>query len=229
VQRLQARNDSAYSYCFAPFYRNLIIELYRKNSIWVDTSPDHIIDVGFSKATAEKLTHDFRSWIESNRDRIHALRLLFAVGEKQTPLLLADLEDLLSEMKKADARYTVDSLWRNYSILAPEQCQKLDKKGTVIADVIQLVKYAMKVESHLQRFNGIARQRFELWLGRKKKAGIEFSEEQRKLLNKIAELIAEYLTYELADIREHDGALVAQCKKAGLSGYEKELYNALVA
>ena len=132
-------------------------------------------------------------------------------------------------MKKADARYTVDSLWRNYSILAPEQCQKLDKKGTVIADVIQLVKYAMKIESHLQRFNGIARQRFELWLGRKKKAGIEFSEEQRKLLNKIAELIAEYLTYELADIREHDGALVAQCKKAGLSGYEKELYNALVA
>ena len=58
---------------------------------------------------------------------------------------------------------------------------------------------------------------------------IEFSEEQRTLLNKIAELIAEYLTYELADIREHDGALVAQCKKAGLSGYEKELYNALVA
>lgn len=229
VQRLQARNDSAYSYCFAPFYRNLIIELYRKNSIWVDTSPDHIIDVGFSKATAEKLTHDFRSWIESNRDRIHALRLLFAVGEKQTPLLLENLEDLLREMKKADARYTVDSLWRNYSILAPEQCQKLDKKGTVIADVIQLVKYAMKIESHLQRFNGIARQRFELWLGRKKKAGIEFSEEQRKLLNKIAELIAEYLTYELADIREHDGALVAQCKKAGLSGYEKELYNALVA
>ncbi len=229
VQRLQAHKSSAYAYCFAPSYRNQIIELYRKNSIWVDTSPDGPIEVGFSKATAEKLTQDFRNWIGANKDRIHALQLLFTVGEKQEPLLLADLEELVAEMKKADAQYTVDTLWRNYSILVPERCQRLDAKGTVIADVIQLVKYAMQAESDLKRFNGIARQRFELWLGRKKKAGIEFTEEQRRLLNKIAELIAEHLTYELADIREHDGALVAQCKKAGLSGYEKELYNALVA
>lgn len=229
VQRLQAHEGATYSYCFASPKRELILNLYRKNTIWVDPSPDNVIEVGFSKATAESLTQGFHNWLKENKERLNALRLLFAVGERQTPLLLSDLEELLEEMRMADAQYTIDTLWRNYSILSPEKCQRLDVKGTVVADVIQLVKYAMQKEQELKRFNGVARQRFELWLGRKKKAGVEFSEEQRRLLGRIAELIADHLTYELADIREHDGALVSQCRKAGLADYEKEIYNALVA
>lgn len=229
VSRLQGSMASCYAYCFDAIKRAAILELHRRNSIFIDSSADAIIDAGFSQESARLLTDEFRLWIEQNTPTIKALQLIFAVSEKQVPLLYSDLAELLKLLREYNAQFTTDTLWRNFSILHPDACQVLDKEGTKAADIIQLVKYAAKKESALVRFSGLARKRFELWLGRKKNAGIEFSESQRLILGRIAELIASHLTYSGPDFKIHDPSLIPQAKVAGIQQYISELYNALVS
>ena len=91
------------------------------------------------------------------------------------------------------------------------------------------MKKIIKKGDKLERFSGVARQRFELWLGRKKKAGIEFSPRQKELLRKVGETVADYLTYSPAEFRVHDETLMPQCLVVGVTPYINEIYNALVA
>ncbi len=229
ISRIQANLYNTYSYCFSFLNREAILSLHRKNSILVDSTTDTLISTGFTVESAQRLTDEFREWIEQNTPTVKALQLIFAVGEKQVPLLYSDLADLLKKLREYNAQFTPDSLWRNFSILKPSDCQVLGKEGAKAADIIQLVKYAMKKESTLLRFSGVARQRFELWLGRKKNAGVVFSDIQREILGRIAELIASNLTYFPVDFKIHDASLIPQAKNAGVGQHINEIYNSLVS
>ena len=229
VNRLREGGRESYSHCFEPSYRSQIIELYHKNAIWLDNTPDILEGVGFSQEIARELTREFRMWLELNQSKLKALQLIYAVSERQMPLLQADLIELVNEMKKFDARFTPDNLWRNYYILNPEKCQALETSRTTLGDIIQLVRYAMEKEAELVRFGGIARQRFELWLGRKKKAGVEFSPSQRELLRRIGEMISDHLIYSPAEFKVHDHTILPQCEKYGVDIYVNELYHTIVA
>ena len=229
ISRIQANLYNTYSYCFSFLNREAILSLHRKNSILVDSTTDTLISTGFTVESAQRLTDEFREWIEQNTPTVKALQLIFAVGEKQVPLLYSDLAELLKKLREYNAQFTPDSLWRNFSILKPSDCQVLGKEGAKAADIIQLVKYAMKKESTLLRFSGVARQRFELWLGRKKNAGVVFSDIQREILGRIAELIASNLTYFPVDFKIHDESLIPQAKNAGVGQHINEIYNSLVS
>lgn len=227
--RLREGAQEASSHCFSPLHREQILALYRKQAMWLDPTPDILEGVGFSQEIAHHVTDSFRTWLEAHQAKLKALELIFSVGEKQVPLLQADLRELVDEMKKEDARFTPDNLWRNFYILSPERCQTLEKTRTSVGDVIQLVKYAMGRCDKLERFSGVARQRFELWLGRKKKAGVEFSPRQKELLRKIGETVADYLTYRRAEFCVHDASFIPQCVKNGVDSYIQEIYLTLVA
>lgn len=229
AMRLREGANERCAHCFSPLHREQIITLYRKQAMWLDPTPDTVEGVGFSQEIARELTAGFMVWVENNQHKIKALELIFAVGEKQVPLLQADLRALVEEMKREDARFTVNNLWRNYYILEPTRCQSLEKTRTALGDIIQLVKYALGRSDKLERFSGVARQRFELWLGRKKKAGVEFSPHQKELLRKVGETVADYLTYSPAEFRVHDATLMPQCLVAGITPYISEIYNVLVA
>lgn len=229
INYLTQQESSAYAYCFDAVHRAAILELHRRNAIWIDSTTDVLIDVGFSQEQAQALTNEFRAWIEANKPNVKALQLIFEVGQRQIPLLKSDLLELVELLKRANAQFTIENLWRNFSILHPLDCPVVDKGVTNHADIIQLVRYAMGLESTLLRFSGLARKRFELWLGRKKKAGIEFSDMQRALLGKMAELMIAHQTYSPADFKTHDAALYPQAVKAGVKNYISELYQTLVS
>ena len=229
VTRLRQDDAAAYGYCFDACHRAAILELHRRNAIWIDSTEDTLIDVGFTQEQAEILTAEFRAWIQANKPFVKALQLIFEVGQKQIPLLKSDLVELIELLKRANAQFTVETLWRNFSILNPKDCSASESTQSSPADIVQLIRYAMGLEAKLARFSGAARQRYELWLGRKKNAGVEFSDSQRVLLSKIAELIISNLAYSAADFKTHDHSLYPQAVDAGLKPFIPELYNTLVS
>jgi hypothetical protein len=137
--------------------------------------------------------------------------------------------ELIELLKRANAQFTVEPLWRNFSILNPKDCAASESNQSNPADIVQLIRYAMGLEAKLARFSGVARQRYELWLGRKKNAGVEFSDSQRVLLSKIAELIISNLAYSAADFKTHNQSLYPQAVDAGLKPFIPELYKTLVS
>lgn len=229
INYLTQEEASAYAYCFDACHRAAILELHRRNAIWIDSTADVLLDVSFSQEYAQALTNEFRAWIEANKPNVKALQLIFEVGQKQMPLLKSDLMELIELLKRANAQFTVEPLWRNFSILNPKDCASSESNQSNPADIVQLIRYAMGLEAKLARFSGVARQRYELWLGRKKNAGVEFSDSQRVLLSKIAELIISNLAYSAADFKTHNQSLYPQAVDAGLKPFIPELYNTLVS
>ncbi len=59
-----------------------------------------------------------------------------------------------------------------------------------LTEVVSLVRFALGYDAILEPFGDEVEQRFNLWIGREKKAGRDYSEEQMEWLKAIAGFIA---------------------------------------
>lgn len=74
-----------------------------------------------------------------------------------------------------------------------------------LTNLIQLVKFAIGKDAELVEFSSVANARFELWLGRQKKRGLEFSAEQLEFLRLIKDFIVTNSCLNANDIQEFLG------------------------
>lgn len=176
-----------------PKVRKIILEIRRQGEQVIDeVTQDQLLHAGFSeqaKAQAQRMVRDFEKWLADNKEEIEALKILYSVPYRRR-LTFEAVRELAKTIERPPRSWTPQRLWDAY--------EKLDRdrvKGRAadrqLADVVSIIRYALKQEPILEPFSEHVRQRYENWLAQQQNRGRKFSTEQRQWLELIRDTISE--------------------------------------
>ena len=113
-----------------------------------------------------------------------------------------------------------------YATLQPDKVDKLknELEKEALTNLIQLVRYALKITGELKSLHATAKQRFELWCGQTQRG--ELSPTQRNIAKKIANYIVSNGNCTRKDLLnlESKGFVLEACQTFGSA---KEVDNTL--
>jgi type I restriction enzyme R subunit len=183
---------------YNPDFRNLLLEIKRKNEQIIDTvSSDAVIESAFSAEALEKaksLVASFKQFIEDNKDEITALQILYS-RPYRAPLKFENIKELADTINKPPHHWTEDNLWAAYAAL--EKSKVHGASGArIMTDLVSLVRFALEQENELVPFPEKVDVNFKAWLAQQEK---EFDEEKLHWLEMIKDHIAGNLSIETDD------------------------------
>lgn len=177
-----------------------------------EISIDRIVGAGFDLEKAKATARRFRDFIEENKDRLTALQILYSRPAAAERLTYAHLQELAHALTSPPRVLDTAIVWQAYKRLdaAKVRGEPMEK---VLTELVALVRYAIGQTDALESFAAGVEQRFNLWIGRQKKAGREFSDEQMRWLQLIKRFIAQNVEIAPRDMLEaptftHEGGLV---------------------
>ena len=185
----------------SPELRNLLIDLKRMSEVVIDQhSPDVVISTGFDENAAKEMITSFEKFLEEEKDQIVALSILYSKPEAQKKLTYESLEELQSAMMRPPWLLQPPALWNAYRRLQGDKVRGNPAK--VLTDIVSLVRFAIGSTETLAPLSMDMAGRFNLWLGREKKAGRVYSQEQLAWLEAIRDHLAANIELSLKDLQE---------------------------
>lgn len=228
-------DDACAPFDAAPL-RNLLKEIKQKSDIIIDeVTTDELLSADFDQKHAKERISSFKTFIEENKDEITALQILYNQSYATQRLTYAAIKELVQKLTTPPHYLTTADVWQAYKRLdaAKVRGAPVDKQLT---EIVSLVRFALGQDALLEPFGDKVEQRFNLWLGREKKAGREYSNEQLDWLKTIVSLVAANAEISPSDFMEvpglsdKGGLLKArELFGTGLNGMLDELQGALVA
>jgi type I restriction enzyme R subunit len=196
-----------------PALRQLLKYAKQRAEMVIDEiSIDRIVGVGFDLQKAKATTQRFRDFIEENKDRLTALQILYSRPAAAERLTYAHLQELAHALTGPPWVLDTALVWQAYKRLdaAKVRGEPMEK---VLTELVSLVRFAIGQTDALESFAVGVEQRFNLWIGRQKKAGREFTDEQMRWLQLIKCFIAQNVDIAPRDFLEaptftHEGGLV---------------------
>jgi type I restriction enzyme R subunit len=195
-----------------PALRQLLKDLKQRAEMVIDEiSIDQVLGADFDLNRAEETTRRFRTFIEDNKDRLIALQILYGQPAATQRLAYADLQELAAALIRPPWVLDTARVWQAYKRLDAAKVRGAPMEK-VLTELVALVRYALGQTDALESFSVGVEQRFNLWIGRQKKAGREFSEEQVRWLALIKRFIAQNVEIAPRDLLEaptftHEGGL----------------------
>lgn len=186
-----------------PKLRNRILEVRNSYEQTIDTvTPDQIVDAGYSrdaKARATKTVTDWKAFIETNRDELTALQILFSkpVGKR---LSFAEIRELANAISRPPRNWTPERIWDAYETL--EKSRVRGHGGRVLTDLVSLVRFTLEDEEELIPWSDIINERYEAWLAEQESKGLIFNESQKQWLGMIKDQIAGSMTVNFTDLMD---------------------------
>ena len=173
-----------------PTFRQVILELSEKSKIYIDDmSTDKVISVDKNKEKASLIVKSFKEFIEENKDEITALSIIYNASYQQRHLSYENIAELHEKLRLAHPPLALADIWRAYEVMEQDKVQHVSRPEKLLTNIIQLVRFSLGFDEKLEDFGKVASSRYELWLGRQKRAGIEFTEEQKVWLDRIKDYI----------------------------------------
>jgi type I restriction enzyme, R subunit len=108
------------------------------------------------------------------------------------------LKELEKKLRDNHAAWTEDRLWDAFTVTAPDKVKGRTQAGR-FADLVALVRFALRQQPVLAPFADSVSERFNEWLADKAEAGTAFTTEQLAWLNLIRDHIATSLSIEPED------------------------------
>jgi type I restriction enzyme R subunit len=216
--------------------RNLIKTIKKKTDIVIDElTADHVTAAGYDLKQAERRTTSFREFIEANKNALLALQILYSQPYPKRRLTYASIRELATRLTDPPHHLTTADVWQAYKRLQATLVRGAPS-DKVLTDIISLVRFATGQADVLEPYAARVEQKFNLWIGRQKKAGRDFDEDQMNWLRAIKDYLAANVEIAPADLM-HDspfsdwGGVVAARKLFGaeLNGMLDELTEALAA
>lgn len=176
--------------------RKKLLELKHGYMVKTNDDPDNLIYSGFSKEEAGSFIKNFESYLEENKDRIEALRIIYNSEDKLiTHNMLIELRDaLLAE----NPSYNAPRIWKNYSVLDDNI---KEPSVNVLTNLIQIVRFAYKKSSKLISLAGSYASRFNLYCGQTQR---QLTEAQKEVMKKIAQYVINDGALSVIEINEVD-------------------------
>ncbi|MBY0307930.1 MAG: DEAD/DEAH box helicase family protein [Phycisphaerales bacterium] len=206
-KQLEAAERALIKEAIKPFYdpklRDLLLQIKQENDQTIDrVSKDEVLVAGYSQAALDKAKskiEDFKKFIAAHKDELTALQVFYG---QATPdrLKFRDLKELAEQIKRPPLSATPEELWRCYEAL--EKSKVTGKGGQIVTDLVSLIRHTLQPGEPLTPFADVVRQRYSAWRAQQAKAGVVFTDEQNKWLDKIAEHIATSLTIEMDDFQD---------------------------
>lgn len=170
--------------------RNLLKDIKRQSDIVIDeVTTDEVRSAGFDLRHAEERITSFKTFIDQNKDELTALQIIYNQSYATQRLTYAAIKELAQAMKEPPHHLLPADIWQAYKRLnaASVKGAPVDQQLT---EIVSLVRFALGYDSVLEPFATKVEQRFNLWIGREKNAGREYTEEQMGWLRTIAGFIA---------------------------------------
>ena len=202
--RKQLVNQAAKPLAANPALRNLILGIKKSYEQIIDTlNEDRLLEAGPAEVVRERalrMVQSFEQFLREHKDEIEVLQILYskpyAVG-----LSLKQVKALATLIEKpidGSPRLTPDQLW-----LAYERIDAAHVRGSrteVAADLVNLVRFALKQKSELQPRRAEVESRFTAWLQQQQNAGVIFEQDQLRWVEAIRDHIASSLAVEPEDL-----------------------------
>jgi type I restriction enzyme R subunit len=220
----------------APATRNLLKDLKQKSDIVIDEiTTDEMLGAAFDKQKAEQTITSFREFMAQNRDQLTALQILYNQPRGRQRLTYAAIRELVQRLGDPPRYLTTATVWQAYKRLDAARVRGAPVDDQ-LTEVVSLVRFALGQSEALEPFGTVVERRLNLWLGREKKAGRDYSPEQEQWLRAIAACIAanaEIAPRDFQDapsLADRGGLLKArELFGTGLNDMLDELQTALVA
>lgn len=159
---------------------------------------DELTYTGFSKEESETYIQTFEKYMDDNKDKIEALRIIY--NEEDIPITHKMLEDLQTNLLKANGMYKPSYIWQNYKVVkADDSIVPLESKNELeaLTNLIQIARYVYgKSKTLTSLFRGW-RRGFNLYTTPQHRT---LDDEQIKLMEVIAEYIVQNGAVEQTDI-----------------------------
>ena len=173
---------------------------------------DTLISTGFSVENAQETITKFEEYVQTHRDEEEALRIIAEnTGE---PITYAMLEDLKKKFLAANSQFSIDNLWHSYKVVNQDTVVpfKDATEKEALTNLIQLVRFSLKMIPELRSLTSLAAQRFELWCGQNQRDIL--SETQRYIAREITNYVVSNGYGSRAAFAERNKSLLIQAKKA---------------
>lgn len=172
---------------------------------------DTIISTGFSVENAQETVTKFEEYVQTHRDEEDALRIIAEnTGE---PITYAMLEDLKKKFLTVNSQFSIDNLWHSYKVVNQDIVVpfKDTAEKEALTNLIQLVRFSLKMIPELRSLTSLAAQRFELWCGQNQRDTL--SETQRYIAREITNYVVSNGYGSRAAFAERNKSLLIQAKK----------------
>ena len=215
--------------------RQGLVAAKARTDVKIDTiSTDEVISSGYDEAQAQSTVERFKEFLEANKDQIVALQILYGRPYAQRRLTYEALEDLRDALKRPPWLLEPFNIWRAYKRL--HDARVPGNPTRILTDIVMLVRFALNKDEMLEPLPAKVAGKFNLWLGREKNAGREYSAEQLAWLGAIRDHLAVNAEVTRQDLQEMaafsgKGGLVKARELFGarLDGLLSDLSDALVA
>jgi len=190
-----------------PKARQYLLELNAGFISILQPGEDNLIEKGFSIEEATETTQAFEEYVNSHRDEIESLRIIY--NNTNEPITYAMLKDLREKLVRANNKFNPVLLWNTYSILDPAHVVLFHSKDEkdALTNIIQLVRFALKRIPELRSLSSMAASRFELWCGQNQRP---LTSEQKEIIRSVVNYIVANGSSTMNDIKEEDKPFVAQ-------------------
>ena len=173
----------------SPQLRLGLIDAKARTDVKIDTiSTDEVISSGYDEEQAQASVDRFKEFLEANKDQILALQILYGRPYAQRRLTYEALEDLRDALKRPPWLLEPLNIWRAYKRLNDARVR--GNSTRILTDIIMLVRFALGKDEVLEPLPAKVAGKFNLWLGREKNAGREYSTEQLAWLTAIRDHLA---------------------------------------
>ncbi len=219
-----------------PRLRNLIKDIKQKTDILIaERTPDAVVSAGYDVKHAEARVHSFKEFIETNKNELLALQILYGQPYAKRRLTYAAIRELAQRLADPPWHLATADVWQAYKRIEAALVRGAPS-DKMLTDIISLVRFATGQSDVLEPYSARVEQKFNLWIGRQIKAGKQFSEEQMNWLKAIRDYLAANVEIALADLQRDTpfsawGGVIAARKVFGeaLNGMLDEMTEALVA
>ncbi|MGE0668399.1 MAG: DEAD/DEAH box helicase family protein [Sphingomonadales bacterium] len=229
------REDALRVLADGPRLRRLLTDLKKQSELYIDEfSRDAVIATGFDEKAARETVAKFSDFLEQNQDELAALTLLYGKPARIQRLTYESIDELRQALARPPWLLEPVSVWAAYKRLSNGRVTA--NPSRVLTDIVALVRYALGQRETLQPLSADMAGRFNLWLGREKTAGRDYTRDQLGWLEAIRDHLAANIDISLRDLQEQPGfaqrgGVIAARRAFGdrLNTIIEELPEALVA
>lgn len=178
-----------------PALRDKIIDVHRSYEQTIDhTSQDQVIEAGYSrdaKDRATAITRSFREFIETHKDEITALQVLYSRPHPQR-LTFREIKELATAIGRPPHQWTAEGLWSAYQALDASKVRGSGQR--TLTDIVSLVRYALDQDDELVPYPEKVQERFQAWVLSQTNGGRTFTAEEMAWLERIRDHVATSLS-----------------------------------
>jgi type I restriction enzyme R subunit len=205
---MQARklllNQAAKPLAANPALRNLILGIKKSyEQIIYTVNQDQLLEAGPAEVVRERalrMVQSFEQFLRDHRDEIEVLQILYskpyAVGLSLKQVKA--LANLIEKPVDGSPHLNPDQLWRAYERI--DAAHVHGSRTEVAADLVNLVRFALKQKDELVPRSAEVESRFAAWLKDQQSGGTDFRPDQLRWLEAIRDHIASSLAVEPEDL-----------------------------